>query len=103
MLAVNNRPLTFVDGESSIDAITPNDLISPSSHFPSLIITDIEQNLEDLDNFVPEDARVDFVNSLQRRDVLLSRFQRDWYAAYLASLRYRHTNGYPSINATLNF
>ena len=102
-LAVNNRPLTFVDRESSIDAITPNDLISPSSHFHSLIITDIEQNLEDLDNFVPEDARVDFVNSLQRRDILLSRFQRDWYPAYLASLRVRHTNGYPSINATPKF
>ena len=46
-LVVNNRPLTFVDRESSMDAITPNDLISPSSHFPSLILTDIEQNLED--------------------------------------------------------
>ena len=80
-LTVNNRPLTFVGRESSIDAITPYNLISPSYHFPSLIITDIEQNLEDLDNFVPEDARVDFVNSLQRRDVLLSRFKRDWYAA----------------------
>ena len=40
------------------------------------------------------------MNSLQRRDVLLSRFQRDWYAGYLTSLRVRHTNGYPSINAT---
>ena len=40
------------------------------------------------------------MNSLQRRDVLLCRFQRDWYAAFLTSLRVRHTNGYPSINAT---
>ena len=63
-LAINNRPLTFVDRASDINAITPNSLVSPSSHHSTLIISDVDPKLNE--PFEMEEARLDFVDSLEK-------------------------------------
>ena len=84
-LAINNRPLSFVDLISDIDAITPNKLVSPSSHFSNLIITDVQDPLaNDID---AEETKIAFVNTLEKPDIFVDRFRLDWYNAYLTSLR----------------
>ena len=91
-VAINNRPLTFVDRQSSLDALTPSDLVSPSSHFPTLIITDIQR--DDCEPIDDEQIRLEFVNTLERRDIILDKFSRDWYSAYLLSLRPSHRDSF---------
>ena len=74
-LAINNRPLTFVDLNSDIDAITPNKLVSPSSHFSNLIITDIYKSLaNDIDI---EETRLAFVIILEKCDIIVDKFRKD--------------------------
>ena len=74
-LAINNRPLTFVDLNSDIDAITPNKLVSPTSHFSNLIITDIYKSLaNDIDI---EETRLAFVIILEKCDIIVDKFRKD--------------------------
>ena len=74
-LAINNRPLTFVDFNSDIDAITPNKLVSPSSHFSNQIITYIYESLaNDIDI---DETRLAFVKSLEKCDIIVDKFRED--------------------------
>ena len=83
-LAINSRPLTFVNPNRDIDAIAPNKLVSPSSHFSNLIITDINKSLvNDID---VEETRLSFVNTLEKRNTIVDKFRKDWYTVYLTSL-----------------
>ena len=92
-LAINNRPLTFVDLNSDIDAITPNKLVSPSSYFSNFIITDVQESLSD--DIDVEETRLSFANTLEKRDIIVDRFKLDWYNAYLTSLRPTFKNFFP--------
>ena len=94
-LAINNKPLTFVDLNSDIDAITPNKLVSPSSHFSNLIITDVNELLANDIDVEAEETRLAFVNTLGKRDIIVDRFRIDWYNAYLTSLRPTFKNSLP--------
>ena len=88
-LSINNRPLTYRDS-NNLDVVTPNHLITTRSSFPSLIIS--EENFEgEMDE---AELRNKLLNSLEHRDVVFNKFQKEWYNRYLLSLRERHKNSF---------
>ena len=91
LLATNNRPLTFRDKDNDLEVVTPNH-ISTGVSFPSLIISEefIPGDIEE------EDIRDNLLNSLEMRDIVISKFRNEWYDNYLLSLREKHKNSYCS-------
>ena len=91
-LAINNRPLTYRDKDNDLEVVTPNHLISTGVSFPSLIISEefIPGDIEE------EDIRDNLLNSLEMRDIVISKFRNEWYDNYLLSLRDKHKNSYCS-------
>ena len=85
-ITINNRPLTYTDQSNSLEILTPNHLISSGPSFPTLIIS--EDNLND--DMYEEDMRDAILHTLELRDVLISRFSKEFFHDYLLSLREKH-------------
>ena len=89
-IAINNRPLTYTDQSNSLEILTPNHLISSGPSFPTLIIS--EDNLND--DMDEEDMRDAILHTLELRDVLISRFSKEFFHDYLLSMREKHRGSY---------
>ena len=96
-LAINNRPLSYINTDDNLNVITPNHLVSPGVNFPSVVLSDQSQeHLWDCDN--EEDYRASLVASLETRDKVFSKFQNLWFQQYLLALRENHKQSFDHKN-----
>ena len=90
-IAINNLPLTYRDRDNLLEILTPNHLISNSPSFPTLIISEDNLNNEINDD---NDLRENILNTLELRDVVISKFTKEFFENYLLSLRDKHRSSY---------
>lgn len=80
--AVNSCPLTYrCSGDYELDVISPNAFLCP--HYNNSVFLNIKDNPFDVE--VPN--RMNLLDSLEKRDLLLERFHKLWHEDYLLSLR----------------
>ncbi|CAM1312777.1 Uncharacterised protein at_DN2450 [Pycnogonum litorale] len=91
-LVINNRPLTYCTRSNDLDVVTPNHLMSPGVNFPNLILS--EERVCNIWDQGSEEHRLALLNSLESRDLHLSRFKELWHDSYLLSLREQHKNSF---------
>ena len=89
-VAINNRPLTYRDKTNPLEIVTPNHLIRAGNSFPNIVLSE-ENASSDLDE---DNLREPILNSLELRDVMLTRFKKLWADSYLLALRTQHRDAY---------
>ena len=84
--AINNRPLTYQNGDNNdVLAITPNDFVKVKND-PNLFLSpDLE---------VPSISRNDCIDTLRAREKNFEKFKEKWFEEYLLSLREHERNIY---------
>lgn len=83
---VNDRPLTYIDEDSFIKPISPNDFLIHNSNKNLLEM----KNSYDMDNDDPDVTRKKILKNWKNGRRLLSKMWKIWKHEYLLSLRERH-------------
>ena len=89
---INNRPLTYVDEDSVIQPIAPNDflILNPRRNGIELKKPS-EMDIDDMDK-----SRTEIIKNWRRGNRILTKFWNLWKTEYLYSLRERYATSIPN-------
>ena len=88
--AINSRPLTYRDFDlNNVDVVTPNSFLKPGSTYELVF-----GNVASSDLQIPN--RKSLINTLEKREELITAFKNLWFESYLLSLRETSRDMYES-------